>query len=203
MIGVKKKNLPNKLNPYLFSRFFFFLEAFTASWVFLKKMLELVLPCIIAGAQNLTIFFFWKTSWIKQMTKHSRSWYPECLFLLSKRKNKNCIVFLNYRVITMENKESLMHSLNSKYIWKSFIKHSEQNKRKCVNVRNDAIWFHGPWTPSLIMCVQTFLIFSQVYCSSYFLISHTRAVLGDQSLSISQKKNGWIGVVLNTLNGTS
>lgn len=111
-------------------------------------MLELVLPCITAGAQNLTIFFFWKTSWIKQMPKHSRSWYPECSFLLSKRKNKNCIVFLNCRVITMENKESLMHSLNSKYIWKSFIKHSEQNKRKCVNVRNDAIWFHGPWTPT-------------------------------------------------------
>lgn len=37
---------------------------------------------------------------------------------------------------------------------------------------------------SLIMCVQTFLIFSQVNCSSYFLISHTRAVLGDQSLGI-------------------
>lgn len=63
----------------------------------------------------------------------------------------------------MDNKESQRHSLHSKYTWKSFIKHNEQNRRKCVNVKKMQYDFTVlEHQLSLITHVQTFLTFQQV-----------------------------------------
>lgn len=66
-----------------------------AQWALLKKAQDVVLPQMRARALIPMFFVSQKTSWIKQVSKHGRSW-----------------------VITMDSEEPLMQSSDSKYIWK-------------------------------------------------------------------------------------
>lgn len=68
-----------------------------------------------------------------------------------------------------------MHSLYSKYTWKSFIKHNEQNRRKCVNVKKMQYDFTVPEQQlSLMAHMETSLTFQVLQLPAGF----TRTVAG-------------------------